>query len=1193
MTMNWFQKKPIAKRWFIFLVLMSGLGLNTSAQSGSTGALAGEITDTTGAMIPDVSVVVRNEVTGAVRRVTSGQDGRFTAPLLPPSTFTVSASKVGFKTVVSSGVIVKVTETTFLPLQLAVGSTTETLDVNATTPSMETQSSALGDVIGSRSITSIPLVTRNFAELLGLSPTVQAPLTNANAVGRGAASGEGGSGSTANGAKDVHGDRSNDNNFQINGLQTNDEYAVGSVNNIDQSGGFAVPNPDTVAEFKVQTGQYDATYGRNAGAQVNLVTKGGQNDFHGTVFEFFRNEDLDANDYFRNHSNKPRGLLRQNQPGFAAGGPIEKNKLLFFASYQYTNQINGVAAQCSAFISSAPAALTDSNRTALGLGQAFAGQRGSQDPGTGLAIAADGSNINPAAVAVLQAKLPNGQYIVPSPQVVVQTSNGPVGQLSFSEPCTFIENQFMTNLDYTMSSKQTLSARFFWVNSTADNTMNSADVPEIGAQYALQKYRVGSISHTYVLSPTLVNLLTGGVYTTVNNLPANPVISYASLGVSAPRGSNGMINISTGIGSSGIIGATASSNSYNLVSGGPADNAQLGWEIRDSLSWVKHAHTLQFGFDGIRQHVNNVKTQTVSVGFLSFPDFLLGRAAGPIASGDNGTSYSNVNSAGANFNDARHAVRNWDLSGYVQDDWMATKSLTINAGFRYEYIGNIEDDLGHLTDLNLAAVPTNPQGLSTDGYILPSNYDRAIGTLPAGVTVANRKTVFSGEGTSTLDPRLGFALQEKKSMVTRGGFGIYYVQPGVLPPTTAANISPPFALTLSEGASSGANSSTLQNPFPDWSQNPSIANVPQYRSYGLNANGTYTNVVVDLADPNYRPAPLELWSLEQAVRLPKDLVLTVGYVGDHALHLTQGVFYDSARFASVTNPVNGQTNNTLANLRARQFYPGLSQSGEMAWSNGTNKYNGLQVTLNKRFTHALEFLASYTFSKDLDTAGTYSGAMTGLSAPGGDPTNPRSSYGLSDSSRPQVFVANYTYDLPIWHGDALLKTIFVNGWTIAGVTAVQSGTPLSITASNSANAYGVSTNYVPLSGPCGRNVETSGSEESRLNNYFNTSCFALNSKGQGVFPVVDPSGTTGYGNPSGIGIARGPDQNSTDLALIKRTHIGFLREGSNLEFRSEFVNAFNHPNFSNPTTTVGTGFGTITSLSVNARIIQFALKLNF
>ena len=126
--------------------------------------------------------------------------------------------------------------------------------------------------------------------------------------------------------------------------------------------------PDTVAEFKVQTGQYDATYGRNAGAQVNLVTKGGQNDFHGTVFEFFRNEDLDANDYFRNHSDKPRGLLRQNQPGFAAGGPIKKNKLLFFTSYQYTNQINGVAAQCSAFISSAPAALTDSNRTAFRIG---------------------------------------------------------------------------------------------------------------------------------------------------------------------------------------------------------------------------------------------------------------------------------------------------------------------------------------------------------------------------------------------------------------------------------------------------------------------------------------------------------------------------------------------------------------------------------------------------------------------------------------------------------------------------------------------------------------------------------------------------------------------------------------------------------------------------------------------------------
>jgi 3-keto-disaccharide hydrolase/TonB-dependent Receptor Plug Domain len=294
-------------------------------------------------------------------------------------------------------------ETRTLNLELQVGTVSESVQVDASTQQLQTESSALGHVTNSEMVENLPLVTRNYTQIVGLSPGVAADVTNAGSLGRGGGS-DGSEAFVANGGSSM------DNNFQMNGVEINDLQHSGFL-----SGGVAVPNPDTIQEFKVQTGQFDAAFGRNAGANVDVVTKGGSNQYHGTLFEFFRNEKLNANEYFRKLNDQPRQILRQNQFGFTFGGPIRKDKLFFFTSYQGTRQLNGVDANCSSTISTPP--LTN-DRSAAALGALFAGQTGLFG---GTAILPDGSNIAPQALALLQRQLPDGSFLIPTPQRIDPT----------------------------------------------------------------------------------------------------------------------------------------------------------------------------------------------------------------------------------------------------------------------------------------------------------------------------------------------------------------------------------------------------------------------------------------------------------------------------------------------------------------------------------------------------------------------------------------------------------------------------------------------------------------------------------------------------------------------------------------------------------------------------------------------------
>jgi hypothetical protein len=429
-------------RWLARLTLLVLTVTSTGhayAQTSSTGALTGVTLDPSGAVLPGVVLRLVSQDTAGTQSTISDKEGRFNFPLLPPGTYTLAASKAGFALLRTETVNIRVTETSRLELHLRIETALSRVDVTSSPLMVQTDNSALGRVVDATTVSGLPLVTRNFAQTAGLSPGVVAGVFNAGELGLGGIATP-----QINQSNDgiyVHGARSYDNNWQLDGLSVNDVQGSGF-----SSGGIPIPNPDAIQEFKVQTGLYDAAYGRYAGANVSVITKTGGNILHGSVFEYLRNDVLNANDFFSNETGQPRQTLKQNQFGFAFGGPVKKDRLFFFGSYQGTRQVNGVAAgqartACTASLSTPP--LTD-DRTPAALGALFGGMTGALG---GVAIKRDGSNINPVALALLNYKLPSGAFLIPTPQMVDPSRPfGSQGFSVFTEPVRFqrrpVSNQY-------------------------------------------------------------------------------------------------------------------------------------------------------------------------------------------------------------------------------------------------------------------------------------------------------------------------------------------------------------------------------------------------------------------------------------------------------------------------------------------------------------------------------------------------------------------------------------------------------------------------------------------------------------------------------------------------------------------------------------------------------------------------------
>ena len=656
------------------------------AQTASTGALTGSVMDASQALIPGVTLILTNEATGESRSTVSMENGNYVFPQLAPSLYRLEAALAGFKSAVNSGIRITVTETARLNIQLEVGSLTETFTVEAAPIMVQQETSALGRVVNQSVISSLPLVTRNFTQILGLSPGFTVDVTNAGELGRG-------SGGQVTARRSVNGTRSADSNFQIEGIDSNDFQSSDS----GLTPGTAVPNPDAIEEFKVQTAMADASFGRNAGSQVNVITKGGTNAFHGALFHYFRNEALNANDYFFNLAGQAKPPVRQNQYGGTIGGPIDRDKLLFFASYQGTKQYNGLAAgnvraTCSSTISSPP--LTN-DRSAAALGALFAGQRGRNG---GVAILQDGSNINSVALRALNLKKADGSYVFPTPQVINPALPfDRQGFSAFADPCTYEENQYMTNVDFLHSAKSKVMGRYYDSRSNRNVTFASAGANVPGAPSSVNEaFRVVAVAHTYVVTERLFNEFRVGQFHFEFKEVGNPLLTWSDLGIDIPDPFGRGVNIT-------ITG------SYAPVSGEFSRRVQDTYSIQDNVSYAAGRHMLRFG-GGASKVFASTKPQisASSMAFQGFADFLLGLDAA-----SNGSQFSNIFTSTFQsplLNNQNYWHRLVDGFVYAQDDWKVGPRLTLNLGARYERFGARRDNARRVTNFVPALADSEPSG---------------------------------------------------------------------------------------------------------------------------------------------------------------------------------------------------------------------------------------------------------------------------------------------------------------------------------------------------------------------------------------------------------------------------------------------------------------------------------------------------
>jgi hypothetical protein len=477
------------------------------------------------------------------------------------------------------------------------------------------------------------------------------------------------------------------------------------------------------------------------------------------------------------------------------------------------------------------------------------------------------------------------------------------------------------------------------------------------------------------------------------------------------------------------------------------------------------------------------------------------------------------------------------------------------------------------------ADPNSPPGGSLAGYVVASNFR---GVVPPGVVRAENAFANDGAGQNTLAPRIGFAWQvlpETSRLVLRGGYGMYFSRPtgqGFFQNTNTA----PFALFRSNIGTVNAGA-TFQSPFPQ--PFPTPESFPLFSPYSpTSALSIYT------VAPGFRPALVQQFALNLQTQLYQGWLLELGYVGTHGIHLQRLRSLNQALQASVENPIRGITTNTISNIGLRVPILGIpADSLDEVESEGSSWYNALEVSLTKRLSHGLQFLASYTFSKTLDTDGAdINGTSAGIVLTRGDQNSPRQRWGRASFDRRQRFVFSTTWTLP--SPPEGIKRSILGGWGFDGVVTIQSGSALTIADTNSTNVFGISEDRAQLTGNCPKSqLVRGGSIESRLNNYFNVSCFTTP-------PMIGADGIgTAFGN-SATGIVDGPGQANLDLALSKAVAFAWPHDNSSLEFRAEFYNALNHPQFANPDSNfTSPAFGVISSTSVNARVGQLALKFNF
>ncbi len=1135
-----------------------------STTGQTTGRLTGVAKDSSGGVIARAEVQAVNEATGEKWKAVADEAGNYSFLLLPPGLYEIEVSAGGFKTAVSKDVPVRITETTAISVSLAVGSRAEKIIVNDSPPLLQTDGPQLGRAVGSRAAADLPLASRNFTQILTLSPGTASHLPDSTAVGRNTQ------------AISVNGARVTQNSFQINGIDATTMGANGAIL-------VAVPAPETIEEFKVQTSLYDASYGRSGGANIQLVTKSGGNAFNGSAYEYFRNEALNANNPFLKAAGVARPLLRRNVFGGVLGGPIRKDKAFFFVSYQGSRERNAASIinSISSNVLVAPG-LTD-DRSASTLESTFGVP-----------------TIDPASLALLNAKLPNGQFVIPTPQAN--------GLFSGSSPSTFQEDQFNTNADFRLSNGNSLAVKFFFANTPQFLALPSfrntgPNVPGYGTDQTINN-RVAAIQDLHFFNPALTNeLRLGYALNSVSTLPHEP-ITDAQIGITRPNASDlpglPMIRIAPAAG--GVIVGTP----VNIT---PAKPSVI--TLADSLSLLRRNHTLHTGLE-IRYNEVNFTQQAFTRGQIDFVDFRSFLA---------GTTQ--VTTFGDGLGD--RSQRAWDYNFFVQDDWKVSPRFAANLGLRYELDLPAYDTRGRLATFDpVLYVPRqqvdqkgNPVGPPIGGFVQAGNVIPSF-DLPDVPNVS--KYVVRSIDPNNFAPRIGFAYSPLRSnrLAVRGGYGIYYSRATFAYASLSAQLPPMFA----EGVRNGAPFDNPFFPLPAQSQFPTF--VPG----------------VPLAGPAFdrglRTPYVHQYNLGVESEFRKALLFEAAYVGARGRKLFRQVAINQAELASpqkpITNAVTGAviTTNTTDNAVLRAPLQGVSINGfSMNESTAESSYDSLQLSLTGRISGRTQLLAAYTFAKSIDNASGLGGGagITGVVNTGavndsssilGNQNNPIANRGVSDFDRTHRFVLSYLWDLPkpqFASHSGFLRSATWN-WHSSAILTAMSGLPIDIVDTVAGSLYGLDKGANPLARPslvAGLSC-SNANQNVPAGSFFNAMVFARPTVQSGQ-PIPSSGGAatagavgTDIGNV-GRNCLRGPRQVNLDFSIAKLFPIA---ESRNFEFRAESFNLFNHPNLANPISNLNaliasggsinptTGqvlnpgnFGRIVSTSNNPRILQFALKFNF
>ncbi len=1187
---------------------------------GLLGTILGNVTDASGSAVGDVTVTAVSRATNLQVNAKTQANGLYQIPDLPIGAYSVSFKKPGFEVEQHPDILVQAERSATVNASLKVGAVSTTVEVKGT-PLLNETDPTNGYVLDSTTIVETPLGTGSFTQLALLSPGVNADFLS----GSGSNAGLGNQDIWANGQRDTS------NSFVINGVNadnlfngktgsgvassrytsnTGQSSTVGgqSITNVSvyDSIGQALPTPpqETIAEIRVNTAMYDATQGARSGAHISAITKSGTNSYHGEVYEYFQNTIFNAAPFFRNAApaslSIPAGQrvppLHYNRPGGTFGGPVLKDKLFFFGSFQALRVADNLAGSSTATV---PQHLTD-DRSAAGLAAVA-----QQD----LGVTVLPSQIDPAALKIMNLKV-NGGWFIPNPTITDPNAAKQLGYnvLVNGSASTAAANIGTGSLDYNWNDKERLSTKVLYQDSPNYNPFGGGTGIQGFGKALDSGSELASINNTSILGPTLTWENKAGFVRMRSYANTQQPFTPADAGINL-FGISTFPQISLG---------TTDNNVNKSLTFGPSGNfANVGmfqnkWDLSSTANWVHGRHTLSFGVNWNHTQLNIVNniTDAASLAFTNFAQFLEG------ALKTSSTSFYN----GA----ANRYYRADQIGAYAQDTYKIKSNLTLSLGIRYDYDGPLTEKYGKLVNFDSDAYSYNAttDTITNSGLVFAGNSQYAT----PGTSNSTLKNTQQGFG-----PRVGVAWSPSfvQHFTVRSGFGVYYDRGELftyLSPGAGGGYSGPFGVTdqvpftVKIAPPAGA---TLSAPFgataPGTPGDPTIL-AKQLPNAAQLIAGTAPYIFGGYDAHNHLPYTMN-WSFDIQFQPIDSVVLTLGYVGNHGSNQVLPIPFNQGQIATASNPINGQTSSygfnlvpseTIAtyeggNSDLRALYLGYSTNSVLYRTIGYSNYNALQFSLRKRLSHRLQGTVSYTWSHALDIQ-----SGLGLFYNGNNPLNPDSSYATSTFDRTHVFTGSYSYVIPGVSAKTGALSMVTNGWTLNGLVSLQSGQPYNFIDYSGAvasvyNSYtvnisdptigfqpGLTVPQLKLQGTTGINPNVPLVDASKL--YIPTvapgtlgvpPCATVN--GSQVCDTFETS-FSGFGRNT----FRSPFQTRADLSLAKESRIS---ERLSLNLRFDVFNVFNHPDFDAPNinnslyseTTSG---NSITKITVKAVSSSFGLIQN-